>query len=362
MRADRGVHAAGDQRVLQHLAVHALAHAVQPLQFKRRAALGAHLQNGRDGGRVVRGELRVDRVGRGQQRVGTGQVRHIGVVLVREDGVVRKTHLLRALDLGVPIRAFDQAAHQANFVFAGDVGDVFDQLQRTRLVSLHGQTKAGPLREMQRHFGGECFKNLQRQFEAVHLFRVNREVDVGFGRLLAQAPHAGHQLGHHAGDLRVFITGVQRAEFDGNAIILLTSPRRLCVGSYGLNSILVAGQIFERIRIGARALAQHVVAVAQVFDLAFGRCSLAHRFTNRLAQHKLAAQQLHGAQGCGHHGAGAELGEDACGRFAVGQKLLAHRNGGAGEARQRFVTCRIKVRAAQLVGGESNGRFGIGHA
>ena len=66
VRAHGGVHAAGHHGVFEHFAVHALAHAVQALQLKLAAALGGHLQNGGDGGGVVRGELRVDGVRRGQ--------------------------------------------------------------------------------------------------------------------------------------------------------------------------------------------------------------------------------------------------------------------------------------------------------
>ena len=138
MRAHRGVNAAGDQRVLEHLAVHAFTHAVQALQLKSRTcperhrpaqrwSVGAtcrYLQDGCDGGRVVRGELRVDGIRRGQQRAGAGEVRHVGVVLVGEHGVGGQAQLLCALDLGVPVRALDQAAHQAQLVFSRNVGDV----------------------------------------------------------------------------------------------------------------------------------------------------------------------------------------------------------------------------------------------
>ena len=159
MRTHRGIDAAAHQRVFEHFAVHAFAHAVQALQLKLAAALGTHLQNGGNGGSVVRGKLRVDGVGRGQERAGAGQIRHIGVVLVRKHRVVRQTQLLGAFDFSVPIRALDQAAHQAHFVFARHCGDVHYQLQGAGLVGLHGQAKAGPLRLLVRHQGHQGLKH-----------------------------------------------------------------------------------------------------------------------------------------------------------------------------------------------------------
>jgi transcription elongation factor len=58
--AHRGVDAAGDGRVLQHLAVHAFAHAVQALHLEGRARRLRQLHDGGDGAGVVGGELRVD--------------------------------------------------------------------------------------------------------------------------------------------------------------------------------------------------------------------------------------------------------------------------------------------------------------
>ena len=95
------------------------------------------------------------------------------------------------------------------------------------------------------------------------------------------------QLGHHAGLLGIFVTRVQRAEFDGYTVILLASPRSICASSYGLNSNFVAGKVGERIGIGAGTLAQHVVAVAQVLDLALGGLGLVHALGNGLPQDKL---------------------------------------------------------------------------
>ena len=178
-----------------------------------------HLQDGGDGACVVGGELGVDGIGRGQQDTGAGQVAGIGVVLFGEHGVVRQAQLLGAFDFGIPVRAFDQAAHQPDAVLAGHADDVLHQLQRPRLVGLQGQAKALPLRAFGGHAPGQGLEHGERQLQPVHLFRVDGEVDVGPRGLLAQAPDAGHQLVEHAGGLRVFVARMQGAELDGYAII-----------------------------------------------------------------------------------------------------------------------------------------------
>ena len=141
------------------------------------------------------------------------------MVLVRKHRVVRQTQLLGAFDFSVPIRPLDQAAHQAYFVFSGHHGDVLDQLQGAGLVGLHGQAKAGPLRMLLRHQGHQSLKYFQRQLQPVHLFSVNRQVDIGSGSRFAKAPDAGHQFVHYALALRVFVARVQSAELDGNTIV-----------------------------------------------------------------------------------------------------------------------------------------------
>ena len=171
------------------------------------------------------GKLRVNGIGRGQQRLRAGQVRHVGVVLVGEHRVVRQAQLLRALDFRIPVGSLDQAAHQAQPVFAGEGDDVLNQFERAGLIGLHRQPKTLPLRVVLRHPGGKRFKHIERELQPVHFLGVNREVDVGPGRQLAQTPDARHQLGHHAFALRVFVARVKCAELDGYTIILLGSPR-----------------------------------------------------------------------------------------------------------------------------------------
>ena len=111
---------------LQHLAVHALAHAVQALHLEARAARARHLHDRGDGAGVVGRELRVDHVGVADQRAGAGQVGDVGVVLVREHRVAGQAQLLRALDLAVPVGALHQPHHEAQAVRARDARHLVD--------------------------------------------------------------------------------------------------------------------------------------------------------------------------------------------------------------------------------------------
>ena len=307
------------------------------------------------------GELRVNGVRRIEQRARAGQIRHVGMVLVREHRVGRQAQLLRAFDLGVPIGTLDQAAHEANLVLARQSGNLVDKLQRTGLVGLHGQAETGPLRKLLRHLCCECLEHLERQLQPVDLFGIDCQVYVAPCGLFAQAPHARHQLGHHPFLVCVFIPRMQGAEFDGYAVVLLTRTSGLSALGDGPDRVLVAGQVLERIGTGACTFAQHVIAEPDISCLALCGGGFTHGLGNRLAEHKLAPQQLHCAQRGGNDGACAELGKDAAGGVAIGQEPLAHRNRGAGQACQGFFSGCVEVGAAQLVGSECDRGLGIGH-
>ena len=65
-----------------------------------------------------------------------------------------------------------------------------------------------------RHPGGQRIKYVERQLQPVDFFGVNRQIDIGLGRKLAQAPDARHQLGHDTRALAVLVTRMQCAELD----------------------------------------------------------------------------------------------------------------------------------------------------
>ena len=90
-----------------------------------------------------------------------------------------------------------------------------------------------------------------------------------------------------------------------------------------------------------------------------------HGLRHGLAQHKLAPQQLHRAQGGGDHGFGAEFAHQSWrrgGGIGARQKMFGQRNGGAGNARQQLVAALGEVGAAKLVGRQGNGGVHVGHA
>ena len=111
MRADRRIDAAARALGLAHRLVQRLAHAVQALELETVAVLAGHLEDRRNGVRIVRGELRIDAVGHRQQLAGIGDVGDVGVGLAREHRIAGEAERLRPLDLGVPVGALDQPHH-----------------------------------------------------------------------------------------------------------------------------------------------------------------------------------------------------------------------------------------------------------
>ena len=310
----------------------------------------------------MRGKLRINRIRCIEQGAGAGQVRHIGVLLVGEHRVSGQTHLLCAFDFGVPVGTLDQPTHQTHAVAPRQRDHVLYQFKRTRLVGLQRQAKAAPLRKMLRHPTDERLEHVQRELQPIHLFGVHRQVDVGARRLLAQAPDAWYQFQHHTIFLRLLVTRMQRAELDRNAVVRFASTGFVGVGGNRRNGILVTGEILQGVGVGARAFAQHVIAEPKLAHFSPGRCGFIHRLLDRLSQHKLATQQLHGTQGGGHHRTRTKLGKHATRCLAVRQKFLAHGNGGARQSSQRLVASAVKFGAPQLVSGERNRGLGIGHA
>ena len=155
------------------------------------------------------------------QRARAGQIGHIGVLLVREHGVAGEAEFLRALDLAVPIGALDQANHEANAVAARNARHFVDQRQRACLVGLHRESEAAPLREVLRDARGQGIEHIEREFEAVALFGIDRQIHVGARGRLDQAPHARQQLRENTLALRILVAREEGAELDRDAIGLL---------------------------------------------------------------------------------------------------------------------------------------------
>src|SRR3546814_12860338 len=79
---------------------------------------------------------------------------------------------LGALDLGVPVRALDQAHRDEAAVAAGEVGDPVDHDRRALEVRLDDDAKAVPAG--QRRVPPRGFEHVPRQFQAVGFLRPER--------------------------------------------------------------------------------------------------------------------------------------------------------------------------------------------
>ena len=88
---------------------------------------------------------------------------------------------------------------------------------------------------------------------------------------------------------------------------------------------------------------------------------LFHRVSNRLAEHELAPQQLNRTQRGRHHAACAELAHQAR-LAALGQKLFRQADGRRRQPRHHTVASAVEIGSSELVSGQRNRRFGIGHA
>ncbi len=132
--------------------------------------------DGRDRERVVACELRIDRVRRGQHRLGARQIRDVRMHLAREHGVTGQAVDLGALDLGVPVGALDQPHHEAPLVPAAEIDQPVDHRAGALLVALHDEAQAVPSGE--RGIAGQRFQDVERQVQAVRFLRVDIEADV----------------------------------------------------------------------------------------------------------------------------------------------------------------------------------------
>ena len=349
------------RREAQDLAVDPLAHAVQPLQLELRGYCRGHLQDRCDRAGVVRGELRVDHVVCLQESAGAREVGDVRVVLVREHRVIRQPLLLRPLDLGVPVRALDEPAHEAQPVLAGQRRDVLHEFERAGLVGLQRQPEALPLRKSLRDLRRERVEHFQRQLQPVHLLGVDREADMGARGALAQAPHPRHQLGQDAFALGLFIARVQGTELDRDAVVELHGTVHARAGAHRVDPVVVAGEVAQGVVVGAGAFAQHVVGELQAVRGAPDGVRLAQRFVHVLSQHELASQQLNGAQGCRDHAAGSQFAQQTRLMLRIRQESLGHRDGGLRQPRQGAVGRTFEIGSPELVGGERDRGLRVGH-
>ena len=370
VRADRRVDAAGAVQLVRanHLIIQRLAHAVEALELIiADGEVGAG--HGVDGGqrlRIVGGKLRKHHIAVRQQAAGAGEVGYVGVDLARVDGEIRLPIDLRALDLGVPIGALDQPDHDAAVGAAGEVDDPVDDERAALAIGLDDEAEAVPAGES--GIERQAFEEVEREFEAVRLLRVDVEADVIATGDQREGADLGQQLGHYAVGLRAGVAGVEGGQLDRDSGAGIDAA-----ASGGLADRVHRGFIVAIIAIGVggggRGLAQHVVAVAEAACLE--RAGTFQRLVDRLASDELFAHHAHRhvdtAADDGFAGAGDEAGErggETAVVDAVGELARHHQapGGGVDEEGAAVADVAAPVAAGDLVADQGVAGFVVGDA
>ena len=287
MAADRGVDPA--RQVRRHdLVVERLAHAMQALELETVPVAGGlhHIGHGLG---VVGGELAVDRVAGGQHALGAGQIGNVGRGLAGEHRIRRQPVDLGQLDLGVPIGALDQPDHDPPSVPRGEIDQPVDHRQGALLIRLDRKAQAVPAG--QRRVAVDRLEHVEREVEPVGLLGVHGQADAvplgGQGQRLQPVGQGGRGLDPPA----MFVARPQRRQLDRDpgAGDRAASGRTL---AYGVDRLPVAGHVALGVGMGARRLAQHVVAVAVA--LALGAGGAVERLLDGAAHDELPAHDAHG--------------------------------------------------------------------
>ena len=295
--AHRRVHAAGHIKAVfgDHFGIQVIAHAVQFLEFKIAAAAHCpcHPMHGGNRLRIVGGKHRVDRVAVVEQAPRIGQIRHVGILLASEQRVAGLPIHLRALDFGIPIRAFDQPHGDAPVQLRGHLRDVVDDERGALLIGLHHDAKAVPA--AQRTLGHDLKNQVQRELQPVGFFGIDGQTDAVAARQLRQLQQAATQLVEYACALGVLVARMQGGEFDRDA----GRGKHIAAGKTAIGAGLADGVdggqvcllIAQRILRGQCAFAEHVEGIAVIGEVALARTR--QGLVNRAAQHELMAHDLH---------------------------------------------------------------------
>ncbi len=298
MAADRRVDTARPIEMLgaDDLLVERLPHAVQALKLPVPAIAGHH-ENRCHGMRVVGRELRIERGAVGEQPVRAGEVGDVGRDFARIDRVAVEPALLRALDLAVPISAFDQADHQAPPSAHGQIGEPIDDRQSSFLVGLDGEAEPIPAGEVRRE--RQTLDEVEREFEPVGFFGVDREADAGSPSVACEFEQARRQFPQHPIALRHLVTRVQRRQLYRDARRLGDVPVSGRPGDRR-DRMIIGRKIARGIGRGARRLAEHVVGMPVA--MALGHAGVLDRLLDGAPDNELAAEDAHrGGHRLTHH-------------------------------------------------------------
>ncbi len=273
-------------------------------------AIACHFENRRHGMGVVRRELRVEGRAKGEQPARAGEIGDIRRDFARIDRIAVEPPFLGALDLAVPIGAFDQAHHQPPPAAPGQIGEPVDDRQGPLLIGLDGEAEAIPAGEVRRE--RQPLDEVQRDFETVRFFRIDRKADAGLPRMTCQFEQARNQFARHPVALRHLVTRVQGRQFyrDARSLGDVAAPRR--PANRG-NRMIVGREVARGIRRGARRFAQHVVRMPVA--VALGLAGVLDCLLDRAPDDELAAEDAHrGGHRLAHHrfaGAGGETAQRA---------------------------------------------------
>ena len=349
------------------LLVQGLAHAVQALEFvlARRIPGGiSELVDRRQCVRVVGRELRENGIGRGEQAARACQVGDVGVGLPCVHRIAVESFHLRALDLAVPVRPFDEADHQSMPRATREIDECIDHRGTALLVRLDDETDAVPAG--QRGLGAEPLEQVERELEPVGLLGVDVESDVVAAR--AQRKSAQHriELAVDAIDLGALVARMQRRQLDRDSRTVEDAAACRSAADC-VDRLLVRAQVARRIGGSEGGLAEHVVRVAKALCLA--RPRVGERLVDRLAGDELLAHQPHRAVDALSDQRLAALADDACERarepgFAVRRDELAGEEQrpcrGVDEERGTAAEVLVPLAGADLVADQRIARCRIG--
>ena len=127
---------------LGELLVQLLTHAMQALELEC-LAVGERLHLANRIG-IVGGECGIDDVVRSQQLSRAGKVGNVGSDLACPHRIVGEAADLRQLDLGIPISAFDQAAHELSAMRPSRLDHPVAQGRGALLIGLDRDPEAFP--------------------------------------------------------------------------------------------------------------------------------------------------------------------------------------------------------------------------
>ncbi len=233
-------------------------------------------------------ELGIDRVGCSQHRLRAGEIRHVGVHLAREHGVVGQPLDLRALDLAIPVRSFDQPHHEPALAALCEIDQPVDHGASSLLIRLHDEAESVPSGESR--IAGKPLEQVEREIEPIGLLGVDIEPDVPRSREVCELAESRQQLGEHAVALRTRVARVQGRELDGYARPIVDSlvARRV---TDRVDRIPVGDEIALGIVRGERGLAQHVVGKPIAASLAL--TGVGDGFGDGASGDELLAKQPH---------------------------------------------------------------------